>query len=281
MIGAAADEALARRCDAPAGVEAKESARLHALRRYAILDSPPDAIFDRITAMAARLLATPIALISLVDQRAAVVQVVPWRGAARNVPGRLHVRSRGARRRGAGDSGCARGSALCRQPAGHGTAAHPLLRGRAADHRGRSQHRRPVRHRPHAKKPVRRAKAPAARSRPHRGRADSAALVQSGSAQRDRRARAHRAGAARERAALPRFRRDHLRLVLGDGRRAALFLVLGPLPAPDRGRREHAPGQAPRRGRVARPRRRRLGWPSRRPGGAAPVSGLRLRVQGS
>ena len=67
MIGAAADEALARRCDAPAGVEAKESARLHALRRYAILDSPPDAIFDRITAVAARLLATPIALISLVD----------------------------------------------------------------------------------------------------------------------------------------------------------------------------------------------------------------------
>jgi PAS domain S-box-containing protein len=68
MIGAEADEALARGGDVPAGTEAKESARLNALRRYAILDSPPDAIFDRITAMAARLLATPIALISLVDR---------------------------------------------------------------------------------------------------------------------------------------------------------------------------------------------------------------------
>jgi diguanylate cyclase (GGDEF)-like protein/PAS domain S-box-containing protein len=49
-------------------VAPRESARLKALRRYAILDSPPEAIFDAITSMAARLLATPIALISLVDQ---------------------------------------------------------------------------------------------------------------------------------------------------------------------------------------------------------------------
>jgi GAF domain-containing protein len=67
MIGAMADEALTRQRDAPTGLEAKESARLNALRRYAILDSPPEAVFDTITGMAARLLGTPIALISLVD----------------------------------------------------------------------------------------------------------------------------------------------------------------------------------------------------------------------
>jgi GAF domain len=68
MIGAAANEALACGRDAPRGVEPNERARLNALHRNAILDSPPDAIFDRITGMAARLLGTPIALISLIDR---------------------------------------------------------------------------------------------------------------------------------------------------------------------------------------------------------------------
>lgn len=45
-----------------------EAARLVALRRYDILDTPPDGAFDRITAMAARLFSVPIAIISLVDQ---------------------------------------------------------------------------------------------------------------------------------------------------------------------------------------------------------------------
>ena len=67
MIGAAADKAWASRRDARAGLDPDESARLSVLRQCAILDSPPEAIFDCITRMAARLLATPIALISLVD----------------------------------------------------------------------------------------------------------------------------------------------------------------------------------------------------------------------
>lgn len=46
----------------------EEAARLDALRRYAILDTPPDAAFDRITGIAARLFGTPISLISLVDE---------------------------------------------------------------------------------------------------------------------------------------------------------------------------------------------------------------------
>lgn len=37
------------------------------VRRYAILDTPPDGAFDRVTAIAARLLGTPIAIISIVD----------------------------------------------------------------------------------------------------------------------------------------------------------------------------------------------------------------------
>jgi len=45
----------------------EEAKRLAALRRYDILDTPPDDTFDRITALAARLCAVPISIISLVD----------------------------------------------------------------------------------------------------------------------------------------------------------------------------------------------------------------------
>lgn len=46
----------------------QELERLRALRRYDILDSPPDGSFDRITRLAAELLDVPIALVSLVDE---------------------------------------------------------------------------------------------------------------------------------------------------------------------------------------------------------------------
>ena len=44
-----------------------ESERLAAVRRYDILDTPPDGAFDRITAIAARLLKMPVAIVSVVD----------------------------------------------------------------------------------------------------------------------------------------------------------------------------------------------------------------------
>jgi two-component sensor histidine kinase len=44
-----------------------EAQRLVAVRRYDILDTPPDGAFDRITAIASRLLNVPIAIISIVD----------------------------------------------------------------------------------------------------------------------------------------------------------------------------------------------------------------------
>ena len=44
-----------------------EAARLEALRRYNILDTPPELAFDRITSLAARLFDVPIALVSLID----------------------------------------------------------------------------------------------------------------------------------------------------------------------------------------------------------------------
>ncbi len=44
-----------------------EAARLEAIRRYDILDTPPDGSFDRITALAAQLFDTPVALVSIVD----------------------------------------------------------------------------------------------------------------------------------------------------------------------------------------------------------------------
>lgn len=44
-----------------------EFERLNALRRYAILDTPPDGAFDRITRLAAEMLEVPVATVSLVD----------------------------------------------------------------------------------------------------------------------------------------------------------------------------------------------------------------------
>lgn len=44
-----------------------EARRLAAVRRYEILDTPPDGAFDRVTAMAARRFGVPIAVVSIVD----------------------------------------------------------------------------------------------------------------------------------------------------------------------------------------------------------------------
>lgn len=50
-------------------IPADESARLQRLRDYKILDTPPEAAFDRITRIAASVMGVPIALISLVDDQ--------------------------------------------------------------------------------------------------------------------------------------------------------------------------------------------------------------------
>ena len=44
-----------------------EDERIAAVRRYDILDTPPDGAFDRITALAARMFNVPIAIVSVVD----------------------------------------------------------------------------------------------------------------------------------------------------------------------------------------------------------------------
>jgi hypothetical protein len=44
-----------------------EASRLAAVRRYDVLDTPPDGAFDRITALAARLFEVPVAIVSIVD----------------------------------------------------------------------------------------------------------------------------------------------------------------------------------------------------------------------
>ena len=48
-------------------IPANEEARLAAVRRYDVLDTPPDGAFDRITALAARLFGVPISIVSVVD----------------------------------------------------------------------------------------------------------------------------------------------------------------------------------------------------------------------
>ena len=51
----------------PALIPGNEAQRMEAVRRYDILDTPPDGAFDRITALAARLFDVPIAIVSVVD----------------------------------------------------------------------------------------------------------------------------------------------------------------------------------------------------------------------
>ena len=53
--------------DAPPAEGEAENARLQALRRYQILDTPPDGSFDHIATVAAKLFDVPIAIVSLVD----------------------------------------------------------------------------------------------------------------------------------------------------------------------------------------------------------------------
>ncbi len=53
---------------AAATAASAEAARLADLRSYRILDTGPEVVFDRITALASRLFRTPIALISLIDE---------------------------------------------------------------------------------------------------------------------------------------------------------------------------------------------------------------------
>lgn len=51
-----------------AHIPANDLQRLEALRRYDVLDTPPDGSFDRITALAARIFRVPIALVTIVDE---------------------------------------------------------------------------------------------------------------------------------------------------------------------------------------------------------------------
>ncbi len=57
----------ARNSPRQAGSASDEIARLEEVRRYRILDTPPDGAFDRVTALAARLFQVPIAIVSIVD----------------------------------------------------------------------------------------------------------------------------------------------------------------------------------------------------------------------
>lgn len=57
-----------RRLDPALRSSADEEARLAALHRYDLLDTPPEGAFDRITALAARALDLPVSTVSIVDR---------------------------------------------------------------------------------------------------------------------------------------------------------------------------------------------------------------------
>jgi GAF domain-containing protein len=46
----------------------QEAGRLHALYDYGVLDTPPEAAFDELVALAAQICGTPISLVTLVDR---------------------------------------------------------------------------------------------------------------------------------------------------------------------------------------------------------------------
>jgi GAF domain-containing protein len=78
------DGALSHRLSGP------DSERLAELRRTGLLDSPPEAAYDRITELATRLLGVPVALISLVDEdrqffKSCIGLAEPWHS-AREIP---------------------------------------------------------------------------------------------------------------------------------------------------------------------------------------------------
>ncbi|MEO6857290.1 MAG: GAF domain-containing sensor histidine kinase [Solirubrobacteraceae bacterium] len=52
----------------PSIIPPDEDERLAAVRRYQILDTPPDGAFDRVTQLAARLFGVPISIVSIVDE---------------------------------------------------------------------------------------------------------------------------------------------------------------------------------------------------------------------
>jgi signal transduction histidine kinase len=60
--------AVSRRDPVSQLIPLNERERVDALRRYEILDTPPDGAFDRITALAARIFRVPISIVSLVDE---------------------------------------------------------------------------------------------------------------------------------------------------------------------------------------------------------------------
>ena len=51
-----------------ASLPANEHERLQAVQRHAILDTPPETAFDRITRLASHLLEIPIVLVTIVDR---------------------------------------------------------------------------------------------------------------------------------------------------------------------------------------------------------------------
>jgi hypothetical protein len=97
-----------------------EKRRLEVLWQYEVLDTPPEEVFDNLTALAAQICKAPVALISLVDENR------QWFKSKAGLTASETARD-------ISFCGCDPRRAVCRQSPCHCRTAHPFLRGHAAD----------------------------------------------------------------------------------------------------------------------------------------------------
>lgn len=254
-----------------------ELRRLEALKAYEILDTAPEAAFDRLTAVAAGLFETPVSLVSLIDETR------QWFKSCRGLAVTETPRDMAFATTPSVPTTFWSFPTLPVIPASVPTrwsSANPIsgsMRGTAAHARRSAGH--PVRHRFQAAPPVAGKYPAACLVGPGRRRRSRTARGSGAARPGDRTAQAGGGGGRRHRTAFSRPDRSLRGLVLGNGRRPPLQLRLAKLP------RVRAQSRMPARpcslGGGDTRSRRRCGTMGRSQGVAGPAAAVpQLRIPG-